>query len=80
MGPLKHFSWGVLMTTLGNFLNVEISSAITKEPIFLNIFRTMHDSVTNLVYRPMFSCSRNKIKAWKQCLHVQFYLYTYSTT
>ena len=75
VGLLKHFSWVVLMTTLGDFLNMQIRPAIMKEPIFFNIFRTMHDRVTNLVSRPMFSWSRNKIKACTQCLHVQFYLY-----
>ena len=40
----------------------------------------MHDNVTNLVSRPMFSWSRNKTKSSTQCLHVPFYLYMYSCT
>ena len=36
MGPLKYFRQVVLMTTLGNFLYMQISAAIAENSILLN--------------------------------------------
>ena len=47
-----------------------------KETIFFNVFGTMHNSVTNLLSRPMFLWSRNKIKAWRLCLYTYSFIYT----
>ena len=66
MRSLKHFSWVVLLTTLGNFCNMQIKVAITKKQTFFNISGSMHDSVSQKMSRPMFSWSKIYLKAFKQ--------------
>jgi len=68
-GSLKYSSWVVLRTTLGKLFYMQIRSAITEKSILLNISATMHDNVTEMVFIPMFSWSRIKIKALKKLPH-----------
>ena len=62
MGPLKYFRQVVLMTTLGNFLYMQINAAITGKSIFFNYMETKQHNDTKMVSIPTFSWSMNAIK------------------
>ena len=58
MGSLMKSSWVITPTTLGNFFNMQISTAIIEKYILFNIDESMHDNVkTNYVYADVFMVS-----------------------
>ena len=58
MGPSRHLSRVAKKSTLGNFIYMQIRTAIAQKPIFLNIFITIHGNMINIVSTPMFSWSK----------------------
>ena len=58
MGSLKKFNLVVLLTTLSNCVNMQISAAITEISIFFNILATMHYIISKIVSTHMFHGQR----------------------
>ena len=52
MGSLMKSSWVITPTTLGNFFNVQISTAIIEKSILFNADESMHDKIMSML---MFS-------------------------
>ena len=66
MGPLKYFRQVVHMTTLGNFLYMQINAAIAEKSIFLTYTGTNEHIDTKMVSTPTFARSKNKMRAQRR--------------
>ena len=71
MGPSRHLSRVAKKATLGNFFYMQIRAAIALNPIFFNIFRTMHGNMINMVSTPMFSWSKILLKTLNLMLDLE---------
>jgi len=70
----------VIPTTLGKLIYMQISASINEESILLNIVKSMHDTVTEMMSIPMSTATPFQRSIWTlpdNCILARIYLFPF---